>query len=125
MCVFKDERLAFVLTLCAVVACGRSDAPVQMKAARGGPVAGPTCGAGPTVLTGNGIGTLRIGRAAADVKRECEVVADTSVEDVEGTPQRVLFVALAVTQSWPRSPMAASGAWRSRGDRFEHLTRLG
>jgi hypothetical protein len=97
-----SRRLGAVAALVALAACGGSD-EVPEAARRDGPdpraprvgPAGP-CGYRTAArLTGDGIGSLVIGRAVADLAGDCLVLSDT-IDPLgpEGMPQRLLRVEL-------------------------------
>ncbi len=83
-----------VLLLAGLAACAGPDAR------SGEPVTADTVGAasgsappdGP-LITGTGVGCVRIGAPVEDVRRECDVVGDTTLH-LEGQPQPALQVAL-------------------------------
>lgn len=52
-----------------------------------------TCGvATPTLVTGSGIGALRIGARTRDIRRLCDVASDSTAKDARAVPQRVMRV---------------------------------
>jgi hypothetical protein len=52
-----------------------------------------TCGlAAGAVISGSGLGTLRIDATVVDIKQHCQVLADTSQLDDQGSPERALLV---------------------------------
>jgi len=58
--------------------------------------AAPNCGLGrEPLLTGNGIGDLRIGATAEQVHKQCDVIRDTTLQfGAEGMPERRIAVRL-------------------------------
>ncbi|MGI8547946.1 MAG: hypothetical protein ACR2M1_11530 [Gemmatimonadaceae bacterium] len=91
---------ALPLALLLLAACDRSPSSgrdrssvvnVPMVAMRTGPNCGVT---NASVVTGDGIGALRIGRSVSDIGRDCTVVSDTTRIGRTGAPVRVLTVDL-------------------------------
>lgn len=66
-------------------------APVGSQPAASAPACGINSGA---VLTGDGIGRLRVGASLTAVRAECAIVRDTTGLDVEGMQQRRIAVDL-------------------------------
>ena len=104
-------RIYLVAAVVMALACKRAE-PVVIppdSAVSAGPVdtssggaSQPTspvasaCGvSGQPVLTDAGIGELRIGRSAADIKRLCEVISDADQQGSEGTIERVIALRIA------------------------------
>jgi hypothetical protein len=55
----------------------------------------PTSSCGAEVITGEGIGELRIGATVESIKQKCKVLRDTTVSGAEGMPARKLAVAFS------------------------------
>lgn len=104
-------RIYLVAAVVMALACKRaepvvippdsSNAPGPVDTASGDisqpstPVAS-ACGiSGQPVLTDDGIGELRIGTSAAEIKRLCEVVSDGDQQGFEGTMERVIALRIA------------------------------
>jgi hypothetical protein len=92
--------LRAVLLLALVCACDGAP-PADDAPAGADPAAtaarGPTCGVETaSVLTGDGVGDLRVGERVEEVARRCRVVRDTTVLGQEGQTERVLVVDFGV-----------------------------
>lgn len=91
-------RLLASLALSSILGCGQgphADLKVQGSGTVAARVA-PTCGiTGQLLLADSGIGHLRLGASVVEVRRECEVLADTvRVNDEFVEIERVLLVRL-------------------------------
>lgn len=81
-------------------ACQRRDAALTHETAQarqGVPTAvtGPTCGVDArTSLTGDGIGSLRVGTPVEEIARSCRVLRDTTALATEGQQERTILVDL-------------------------------
>lgn len=94
----KSRRIS-VFFLLAVVACSDSadTTPDAVDEVGSQPSASraPACGVDSSaVLTGDGIGRLRVGASLSDVRAECRIIRDTTRLDVEGMQQRRIAVDL-------------------------------
>lgn len=92
----------FVSAVLVALACTDADSAneneAQPTASSAINIPSGDCGvARSSVLTGSGIGDLRIGTAVAPLRGRCRVVADTTVEfGNEGMPERRVTIALGV-----------------------------
>jgi hypothetical protein len=98
------SQIHLVVAACLLAACRRGDSG-SSDTLRTGDTAGSgrsatspattACGVGErTVVTGDGIGDLRVGAPVEGVTRTCRVVHDTVVQGAEGMPERRLVVDL-------------------------------
>lgn len=86
--------IAALVVAALVLACGAGDERPDgfPRDSLPAPLA---CGAAErAVLTGEGIGALRIGASVASVRATCRILSDTIVPGPEGMPQRTVLVAL-------------------------------
>jgi hypothetical protein len=99
------RQMHLVVAACLLTACRQGDSG-SSDTLRSGDTASTarsatsptttTCGVDErTVLTGDGIGDLRVGAPVEGVMRSCRVVRDTVVQGAEGMPERRLVVDLA------------------------------
>lgn len=71
----------------------------------------PTCNIETgTVLTGDGLGALRVGAPVEDVARSCRVLRDTTVAGAEGTAEREISVDLGLDTV--RAVVSGDRVWR-------------
>ncbi|MGI8400208.1 MAG: hypothetical protein ACR2NS_01205 [Gemmatimonadaceae bacterium] len=114
------KRTALITLLWALSGCGtKSDQPAP---ASGQPSVGtaehaatdvvsrdsPSCGNG--ILTGEGVGKLRIGESVESVRRDCTVVSDTTQLGAEGMPSRI--VAVLFPQDTVHAEIVDGKVWR-------------
>lgn len=97
----KIVRSSLVCVVAVVAhACSRGDSdPAGDATARRldtpSAAASPTCGVDAiTVLTGDGIGALRVGASVDDVARACRIIRDTTALGAEGMTERQIVVRL-------------------------------
>ena len=94
------RRRGLLVMLVAALACAGDEAPpadTTSGAADSAPVAPriSSCGVeATTVLTGEGVGDLRVGERVHELARRCRVVRDTTVRGQEGQMERALVVDL-------------------------------
>lgn len=99
-------RILFALAAIVIAAgCSRSDKadrrgdttvtpPVSVDAASQ-PEARDCGVTGNAVISDDGVGELRIGRSADDIRRLCDVIADSNEQGSEGMKERVVIVRIA------------------------------
>jgi hypothetical protein len=99
----KSSSLRHVLASAAFVsaqACERDAAPAADTSSVGGGATAAaastsTCGVGArTVLTGDGIGDLRVGAPVDEIARRCRVLRDTTALGTEGQQERTILIDL-------------------------------
>lgn len=96
------STLIALLGLIAAAACSDTadtspEEPAPRAAARAPAVEPPSLSCGVdsgTVLTGDGIGSLRIGAPVTELSEDCRIVRDSVMPFREGSPERVLVVRL-------------------------------
>jgi hypothetical protein len=78
-----------------------------------------------TVLTGDGLGALRVGASVEDVARQCRVARDTMVPGAEGTTEREVSVDLG--RDTVRAVITGGRVWRLhiRGPAFRTADSIG
>lgn len=125
------RRSVVCIALLAALACRADDGrPADGARGRGDSTPAvtraPTCNveAG-TVLTGDGLGALRVGASVEDVVRTCRVVRDTTVPGAEGTAEREISVALG--GDTVRAVVSGERVWRLhvRSPNFRTADSLG
>jgi hypothetical protein len=103
------------LTLAVAAGCQRDAAPADTATdGRSSAGRGATdCGIPPgDVQVEEGVGVLRIGTSAEEVRRRCSVVRDTTVLDNEGMPARRLVVSIG--DDTAVAEIVADSVWRVR-----------
>jgi len=82
--------VAGVMLACCVCTCASAQEQRQKEAPP------KPCGGAPrTVLSGNGIGDLRVGASVTELRTKCSVVSDSTIESgAEGLPERWIVVVL-------------------------------
>jgi hypothetical protein len=97
-------------------ACQRRDAAPEGDTARARPGAppsatGPTCGVDArAALTGDGIGSLRVGTTVEDIARICRILRDTIGLGTEGQQERTILVDLS--RDSVAAVVSAGRVWR-------------
>lgn len=96
-----------------IVACERGPEKAREPAADSAGTSIARCGIeGAPVLTGEGVGALRIGATVEQVVLACRVVSDTLQPGPEGSTERVLAVALGGRPDTLRAVVISDSIWR-------------
>jgi hypothetical protein len=104
----KTSHFVSVIALTAIVACGKSG---DSSASTPTPLTQRTCSDGRTLaLSGTGIGAVRLGARVDTIIAQCLVVSDSTMQDAEGTLQRVL--AIRFGPSLLHAEIAGDTVWR-------------
>lgn len=108
------RRLPILMALSVtLLACERGAERASEPAAAGAETPLARCGVdGVPVLTGEGIGALRIGVSVEQVTLACLVASDTLQPGPEGTTERVLAVVLGDRPDTLRAVVTGDSIWR-------------
>jgi hypothetical protein len=87
------SNFRFLIALAGLVACDKAAPPPRVTSqAHAQATSGSLCA--DSVVSGEGIGSLRIGITVADIAKSCRILRDTVALADEGLPSRLLTVAV-------------------------------
>jgi hypothetical protein len=109
--IMRITKIAGALVCIGIAGCRGERSPAARRngaAASNAPAATHDCGVG--VLSGSGIGALRIGTAVDSVRAQCQVVRDTTELREEGLAVRVITV--VVPRDTVEAEVDSGKVWR-------------
>lgn len=107
------HKIGYFIVFLVAASCSSPDTQTDDASGSATPAADPVvapCASAEDVLTGDGIGALRIGSSVEEIARACAILADTTEMDNEGGDQRVVYV--QVGSDTVRSEVVADSVWR-------------